>query len=99
MRSMSPRVEQAMARLRDFLYEKVYENMEVHADFIRASKVIRDIFERLMEDDELYRELMGEPPEEPGRLRAVADYVAGMSDRYALDLYNAVFLPKPWARM
>jgi len=97
--TMSPRVERAMGRLRDFLYENVYENMEVHADFIRASKVIRDIFERLMADDVLYQDLMGEPPEREKRLRAVADYVAGMSDRYALDLYNAVFLPKPWARM
>ena len=36
----------------------------------------------------------------PGEMaRAVADYVAGMTDRYALDLYQDIFLPKPWAVM
>ena len=95
---MSPAVEEAMAGLRDFLYEHVYENMEVHADFIKASKLIREIFERLMDDRQLYQRLLGSPPPEDqaAQQRAVADYVAGMTDRFALTLYEDVFLPRPW---
>ncbi|MBU1276905.1 MAG: hypothetical protein KJ720_16125, partial [Proteobacteria bacterium] len=31
--------------------------------------------------------------------RAAADYIAGMTDRYALNMYHSVFLPHPWGRM
>jgi dGTPase len=97
---MSPEVEGAMWELRDFLYQRVYDNPEVHADFIKASKVLRELFHRLMEDDALYRRQIGElPPDQDQRRRAVADYIAGMTDRFALALYDEVFLPRPWARL
>ncbi|MCB2227518.1 MAG: deoxyguanosinetriphosphate triphosphohydrolase [Desulfarculaceae bacterium] len=101
--AMSPRVEEAMVGLREFLYQRVYENMEVHEDFEKASKVVRELFERLCEPkyDETYRKYLGgDPPSDMGlRQKAAADYIAGMTDRYALHLYDEVFLPRPWGRM
>ncbi len=97
---MSPEVEAAMWELREFLYRRVYDNPEVHADFIKASKILRELFHRLMEDEALYRRQIGEPPSGEGqRRRAVADYIAGMTDRFALALYDELFLPRPWARL
>lgn len=98
---MSARVEKAMMELRDYLYEKVYDNKEVHQDFEKASKVVEELFERLMIRDDFYQAcLSAPPPEEMDKRRIqVADYIAGMTDRYALQLYEDTFLPKPWGRI
>ena len=95
--AMSPQVEEAMGELREFLYQNVYENMEVHADFLRASKVVKEIYEKLTDDDEFFQRHAGALPPPEDRPRRAADYIAGMTDRYALQLYHDTFLPKPWA--
>ncbi len=96
--AMSERVTEAMWALRDFLYERVYDNMEVHADFIKASKVIEELFNELARNDRFYRAQVGDLPAPAERARRVADYVAGMTDRYALQIYEETFLPRPWGR-
>jgi dGTPase len=95
---MSPEVEEAMSELREFLYQRVYDNMEVHADFEKASRMIGEIFNRLMEDDKFFsaRTKKAPPDTEASRRRRSADYIAGMTDRYALELYAEDFLPRPW---
>jgi len=95
--AMSPQVEYAMRDLRDFLYQRVYENLKVHGDFLRASKVVQEIYEKFLADDEFYEKQLGARPEPAKRQRRAADYIAGMTDRYALQLYQDTFLPKPWA--
>jgi dGTPase len=95
---MSPAVEEAMINLREYLYKNVYDNIEVHADFIKATRMLAEIFNRLMDDDHFFSARTGkEPPREEAsrRLRA-ADYIAGMTDRYALELYAEDFMPSPW---
>jgi dGTPase len=98
---MSSEVEQAMLTLRDYLYDRVYDNMEVHQDFEKASKVVTDLFNRLMNKDEFYEAcLSSTPPNDVDQRRVqAADYIAGMTDRYALHLYEDTFLPKPWGRI
>lgn len=95
---MSPEVEEAMTALREFLYDRVYDNMEVHADFEKASRMITEIFNRLMNDDRFFLARTGQAPpgQEDSRRRSSADYIAGMTDRYALELYAEDFLPRPW---
>jgi dGTPase len=85
--------------LRDFLYERVYDNMEVHADFLKASKVVRELFEKLANDDDFYLAQVGVLPPAGERVRRAADHIAGMTDRYALQLYEDTFLPRPWAAL
>ncbi|RJX35894.1 MAG: deoxyguanosinetriphosphate triphosphohydrolase [Desulfarculus sp.] len=101
--AMRPEVAEAMTRLRDFLYTQVYENMEVHQDFIKASKMVRELFAVLTDprQDALFSQYVGaDPPAgKSQRQRAAADYIAGMTDRYALKMYEDVFLPRPWGRI
>lgn len=93
---MSPAVYDALLTLRDFLYEYVYDVELVHGDFIRARKIILELYHRLIEDEAVLIEQMGEIPPETSREQAVCDFIAGMTDRYALHLYEKIFMPRPW---
>ncbi len=93
----SDRVAEAMVGLREYLYQHVYELDKVHKDFIRSAKVVRELYEIFRDDDREFTEEIGPLPEGEGeRVRMVCDFIAGMTDRYALDLYNKIFLPRPW---
>jgi dGTPase len=70
----------------------------VHDDFIKAMKVVRELYQYFF-DRGLPEEVAGPDAKTIGDHRAVCDFVAGMTDRYALDLYQNIFLPKPWAVM
>ena len=96
--TMSPEIMSAISELRAFLYENVYETNRVHDDFRKAMKVVRELYNYFLENG-LPREVVGTDSPARGDHRAVCDFVAGMTDRYALDLYHEIFLPKPWAVM
>jgi len=94
---MHDRIYKAMITLRDFLYERVYGVHKVHGDFIRAKKIIMELYQRLNEDDAIFEKEIGAIPPGSTRTQTVCDFIAGMTDRYALHLYEKIFLPKPWA--
>lgn len=85
--------------LRVFLFEHVYDLPQVREEFKRVRKIIEDLFEAFMQDDLLFREEIGDPFEGPLKERQVFDHIAGMTDRYALDLYTRIFLPRPWMKL
>jgi dGTPase len=86
----------ALVTLRDFLYDRVYEIREVHEDFVRAKKVISELYYRLLADERLFEEQIGEGMPNTSREQTVLDFIAGMTDRYALHLHEKIFMPKPW---
>lgn len=92
----SPELLDVLAEFREFLYERVYDNPEVHSDFIKAIKILRELYGHMTENPawflEKYAQLI---PGEPVGVLA-ADFIAGMTDRYALKLYESIFIPKPW---
>ena len=96
--TMSPEIMSVMSDLRTFLYENVYETHKVHDDFIKAMKVVRELYQYFLENG-VPRDVVSQEAGVKGDHRAVCDFVAGMTDRYALDLYQEIFLPKPWAVM
>jgi dGTPase len=87
---------EAMVALREFLYKRVYEIHTVHEDFVRARKIICELYYRLLEDETVFRQQIGEVPPGTSKERAVCDFIAGMTDRYALHLHENIFIPKPW---
>ena len=96
--TMSGEIMTAITDLRSFLYTNVYETHRVHDDFIKAMKVVRELYQYFLVNG-LPEEVLGPHSSTAGDHRAVCDFVAGMTDRYALDLYQNIFLPKPWAVM
>lgn len=91
----------AMTALRRFLYERVYRSATVHKEFVKAKRVLKELFVYFIDNpDELQKELVkiemaSWDPGIDSIERAVCDLVACMTDRYALDFYRRVFLPFP----
>jgi dGTPase len=81
----STQLNAARRELKRFLYENLYEHPRVAAVSDRAAHAIRDLFAIYRKDTSLLPRHVRARFELDGEARAVADYVAGMTDRYALD--------------
>jgi dGTPase len=92
---MSDRVLDAILGLRAFLFEAVYENTIATLEFKKASGILSGLWEKVRENPEAYLDL--KTIETEGLDAATRDFVAGMTDRYAVRLYEEIFIPKPWA--
>jgi dGTPase len=93
---LSARRLEATVKLRDFLYERVYDLAQVHADFIKSAKIIRELHAFFLEKKEEFRKEAGEAFAHEPWERSISDFIAGMTDRYAFKLYEKIFLPQPW---
>ena len=92
--ALSPEVFRAMDELRDFMFAEVYLRAGAREEHEKAMKLLRELFEHLLEHP---AELPPEYRAAPGDLPThVADFVAGMTDRYALRTYERLFLPRGW---
>jgi dGTPase len=94
--SMSDETLAAMNDLRAFLFERVYESDTTKSEFRKAKKVLFDLYGYYMEHPgEVFRDV----PREAGAdtQRMVVDFIAGMTDRFAITTYERLFLPTAWA--
>lgn len=92
---MSPGIKNVTYELRDFLYENVYEGEIAKKEFKKARKILLDLYEYYIEHNE---EVFHEYPKDMTRnkKRMVCDFIAGMTDRFALMMYERHFMPQPW---
>jgi dGTPase len=92
--SFSPAVLEDVGRLSGFLYAKMYRNYRVNRSRSAARRILQEMFELFMAQPDV---LPGEWSEEAGamesglRARIVCDYIAGMTDRYAIALHKKLF--------
>jgi dGTPase len=91
---MSHGILTAVLELRQFLFGAVYENPSATAEFRKASDVLSGLWEKVRErpEDFLERRTINEA----GLDTAARDFLAGMTDRYAIRLFERLFIPKPW---
>jgi len=96
--AMTAEVHEALLALRDFLYARVYENPVVNDEFAKARRILQDLFGWLSEDPERLKRRFGVAPR-PGETleRAVTDFASGMTDRFALETWEEIVVPRPWA--
>ena len=94
--SISKKVLSAVWDLRAFLWEHVYENKAVHADFYKATKILKELYQYLVDHPDYFLTLIKMESLYDSLERCVCDFVAGMTDRYAFSLYEKLFLPLPW---
>jgi dGTPase len=91
---LSDEVHRALDGLREFLFDRVYLRDEARAEQERAIALVRALFSYYLDHpDEVPEEYHRAPGDLPIR---VADYIAGMTDRFALRAYEQLFLPRGW---
>ena len=92
---MSEEMKDTTRALRDFLHKNVYEGDVSKKEFKKARKILLDLYNYYMEHTE---EVSNEFPKEitTQKERVVCDFIAGMTDRFALMMYEQIFLPQPW---
>ena len=84
----------ALDALRDFMFEQVYLRDDARAEQEKAISLVRSLFVYYLDHpDEVPAEYHRSPGDLPTR---IADYIAGMTDRYALRTYEQLFLPQSW---
>jgi dGTPase len=94
--AISPHVQQTADSLREFLFRQVYTPLNEDANTQRAQHIVRALYAHFLEDpDRLPAEYQTRSDDESPR--RVADFVASMTDRYAIELYEEIFVPHHWS--
>ena len=98
---MSDEIAEAMRDLRQFMFDNVYTNPRVKSEEVKAERLVEFLYDYFLRNhDRLPEEYMVLVNERGTSLeRAVCDYVSSMSDRYAVGIFNELFLPDSWKEM
>ena len=97
--TLSPLLLERFNGLREFMFANVYTNSVAKEDDPKTRFIIHALYEHYCKQpEELPGELLANPRAEP-TARIVADYIAGMSDRYALRMFEQLYIPRQWAVM
>jgi len=90
---LSPPVNAANRALKAYLHEHLYQHHRIERMMDKAARILRALFERYLENPKLLPDPARRRAEGDGLHRAIADYIAGMTDRYASEEYQRLFDP------
>ena len=93
---LSPGAEKALKDLRAFMFEKVYRNPIAKGEEHKAQDLLARLFEYYIARPEAMPEDFQPQLTFDGLERTVCDYIAGMTDNYAVDKFNEIFIPLGW---
>jgi dGTPase len=93
---MSPQIQSCFESLRAFMFAEVYTNPDAKGEEGKAQDLIRYLYTYYMKKPDALPEEYQAISREEDVHRAVCDYISGMSDRYAINLYESLFVPKSW---
>ncbi len=94
---MSEPVAKAMAQLRRFMFERVYQNREAKSEEKKAEVLVQTLYDyyrrhlELLPEDFIRLVERGE-----ARERVVCDYIGAMTDRFAVARYEDIYIPRYW---
>jgi len=96
---MSPAIEEAMYRLREYMFKSVYTNKNAKSQEEQAERMIEQLYGYYIKNleklpEEYYQRVKKQ--EEPD-YRIVCDYIAGMTDRYAVAKFKELMIPSAWS--
>lgn len=96
---MSERIGALTDKLRDFMFETVYFNKVAKAEENKAAHLVEVLYNYYLERPELLPDEFLMHLKSDGAARVTADFIAGMTDRYAIADYERLFVPLGWAKM
>lgn len=92
----APEIRVAHDKLRQFMFDEVYLNPSAKQEEDKAELLVQKLYAYYIENSNKLPDLYHRIMEESDADRAVCDYISGMSDEYAVDLYTELFVPKFW---
>jgi len=98
--AFSPDMNEDLARLRAFLMERMYRHWKVNRTRSQARRIIAEMFSLFMSEPEVMPTewfARSQNRDEAGRARVVCDYIAGMTDRYAIEEHRKLFQLETWS--
>ena len=95
---MSDEVQKATDELRTFLFDNVYLNSEAKSEDVKAQNLLIFLFEYFTKHPEQIPQHHRQFVDEEGVERCACDYISGMTDRYAIETYQELFIPKVWRK-
>ena len=93
---LSPKVDTALKELRSFMFEHVYRNPVAKGQESKAKDMLRRMFEYYINNPHKLPEDFQPQMSFDGLERTVCDYIAGMTDNYAVDKFTQIFIPAGW---
>lgn len=93
---LSPEVDKALMDLRSFMFERVYRNPVAKGQESKAKDMLQRLFEHYIAHPEELPEDFHPQLSFDGMERTVCDYIAGMTDNYAVDKFTEIFIPMGW---
>ena len=95
--ALSPDMQAAFDQFHDFMYQAVYLNPKAKSEESKVDGIISGIWEYYVSHPEQLPEDYRVIHEEEGLERAVCDYISGMTDGYAMEVYGKIFIPAAWS--
>lgn len=93
---MSKEIENAMSALRTFLFDRVYRNPVAKGEESKARDILKRLYEYYVNHLEMLPADFQPQLDFDGIERVVCDYIAGMTDKYAIFKYEQIFIPNAW---
>ena len=93
---LSPEVDKALMDLRAFMFERVYRNPVAKSQESKAKDMLQRLFEYYYANPQALPEDFLPQLSFEGMEQTVCDYIAGMTDKYAVDKYTEIFIPTGW---
>ncbi|MDR1892568.1 MAG: deoxyguanosinetriphosphate triphosphohydrolase [Oscillospiraceae bacterium] len=93
---MNPGIREAYGALHAFMFERVYKNSTAKGEESKVEALVERLFAYFAENTDKLPPFLQAVREREGAQRAACDYIAGMTDRFALQVYDDLFLPKVW---
>jgi len=97
--AFSPDMAEDLARLRQFLYSKMYRHWRVNRTRSQARRILAEMFDLFLNEPDVLPTVWFEKSQnrdEAGRARVVCDYIAGMTDRFAIEEHRKLFHLDVW---
>ena len=92
--TMSDEILEALTELRSFLNTNVYRSELAARDEQKADGLLAALYNRFVDDPTLIPDTYSSRCGQDGHTRCVVDYIAGMTDKYAINVFSELFIPK-----
>lgn len=94
---MDTEIEKYYLALHEFLFDKVYKNPVAKSEETKVSGIVEGLFEYYLKNPEKMSAEYIKIYNDEGAERAISDYIAGMTDHYAITVYSNIYIPKAWS--